>query len=124
MSKSDRSSKNLQAVVQGLNIGHYQRHIFICTGDKCCSDKQGKESWDYLKKRMRELNLVDDSVFRTRVGCLRVCRDGPVGLVYPEGTWYKDLTPEHIEAVLQEHLLKGQPVEALTIARNPLPAPS
>jgi len=122
MSKDDKNNKTLDATLKALNIGNYARHLFICTGVKCCTEQQGKDSWSYLKRRMRELKLVDETVFRTRVGCLRVCRDGPVGLVYPEGTWYKDLTPEHIEAVLQEHLLQGRPVAELIIAQNPLPA--
>jgi (2Fe-2S) ferredoxin len=115
--------QDLAAVVRSLNIGHYQRHLFLCIGDSCCSTEQGHASWSYVKKRFKELGLTNGNVYRTKVGCLRICQDGPIGLVYPEGTWYKDLTPENLEKVIQRHILKGEVVEELAFAANPLAVP-
>ena len=81
----------------------------------------GEKSWDYLKARLAERGLSPGNVFRTKVGCLRVCAEGPIGLVYPEGTWYRDLTPESIDLVIEEHLISGRPVSRLTVATHPLP---
>jgi (2Fe-2S) ferredoxin len=120
----DGSEKALSVVVQKLNIGGetgYRSHIFLCTGPKCCTEQEGQESWEYLKRRMRDLNLVNGPVYRTKVGCLRICQAGPVALTYPDGIWYKGMTPEALERVLQEHILGGEPVEEFVIARNPLP---
>ena len=119
----DRVSPEASAATFG--IGKLNRHLFVCAGPDCCSAEQGEATWDYVKRRMKELNITgpDGPFYRTRVHCLRICTGGPVAVVYPEGAWYRDVTPEHAERILQEHLIGGRVVESLCFAKNPLPVP-
>ena len=90
----------------------YQKHLFICGNERpdqhprgCCKAKGADAIRNYIKTRVKELNLPDTRV--NQAGCLDRCELGPVMVVYPEGIWYKIETIAQAEEMIQSHLLHG-----------------
>jgi (2Fe-2S) ferredoxin len=117
-----RIDVRLERVETVRQVGKLKRHLLICLGPDCADRDDGEETWKYLKKRMKELNIAgaDGPFYRTKCECLRICTAGPIAVVYPEGTWYRNVTPRNAERIIQEHLLGGRIVEDLCFAKNPL----
>jgi len=107
-------------------------HLLLCaTPSKalCCPDPAiGAASWDTLKRLVRELGLEQPDrpegiVLRTKADCLRICAEGPILLIWPDGIVYGGVTPERIERILREHVLGGTPIEAWILKRMPFRTP-
>lgn len=116
---------SLESIAKSLKIGHYSRHVLLCIGPSCCSDHAGNAAWKKLKDLLKELNLSlstgPTACYRTKVQCLRVCKDGPILVVYPDGFWYHGMTEDRIERFVHEQIVQGKPIQEWIFAQNPLP---
>ena len=104
-------------------------HLLLCaTPSKalCCPDPElGVASWNRLKQLVRELGLENPAreqgiVLRTKADCLRICAEGPILLIWPDGVIYGGVTAERIERILKEHVIEGLPIEDWVVGRNHL----
>lgn len=96
-------------------------HVFICSSSRLNGQQKGychsKQSVELVQAFMEEIDnreLVDE-VMITNTGCLGICTQGPVVIVYPEGVWYKEVTPEDVEEIVESHFENGIKVDRLEI---------
>ena len=96
-----------------------QYHLLLCATPikaKCCDPAVGTASWQRLKSLIKQLGLEDPTrpegiVWRTKADCLRICQDGPILLVWPEGITYGGVTPDRVDRIVHEHLIGGSPIQ-------------
>jgi len=108
-------------------MGLISHHLLLCatpTKALCCPDPElGAASWALLKQLVRELGLEDPAreqgiVLRTKADCLRICAEGPILLIWPDGVIYGGVSAERLERILKEHVIGGVPIEDWVVRRN------
>lgn len=101
-----------------LNIEPYKRHAIMCVGKSC---GENMPLLQYIKTRLVEegLSSGENAVRVNRAGCLGVCEQGPIMVVYPEGVWYSNLDEAKVDEIIERHLKNGRPVDALAFHVQP-----
>ena len=100
---------------------YYQHHVFFCTnqrdeGRPCCADRGAKQAQEHAKSRIQSLKLNGQGKVRiNKAGCLDRCEEGPVMVVYPQGTWYTYANTADIDEIIDEHIVNGKVVDRLKI---------
>ena len=110
-----------------MNTALVSHHLLLCatpTKAKCCDPTLGAQTWNELKRVIRELNLENTErpegiVLRSKADCLRVCERGPILLVWPDGIWYADVSPDRIKRIVEQHIIGQQPIEEWIFKRTP-----
>ena len=124
--KDDNKTKPLAKIAHLMGVGAMETHLFLCVGPDCCSEEVGMASWQALKKahKARYPDLKQARIYRTKVGCLRICKEGPIAVAYPQGKWFHGVTPDVVEELL-DYLDSGasQP-HPLEFTEHPLPGGS
>jgi NADP-reducing hydrogenase subunit HndC len=89
----------------------YRLHLMLCAGTACVSNKSLMIK-EVLEKEIKKQGL-EKEVLVVITGCNGFCAVGPVMTVMPEGIFYHSLTEKNIPNLVEEHFLKGRPVESL-----------
>ena len=86
-------------------------HVLICGGTGCTSSNSLKIQ-EAMNAELAARGL-ENEVKVVLTGCFGLCALGPIMIVYPEGTFYSCVKPEDVPEIVEEHFLKGRPVERL-----------
>jgi len=102
--------------IPASEIERASRHLFLCIGPDCCEPEKHAALWDILKAETKRLSVP---VLRTKAACLRICKQGPWLVIYPDGIWYGNLDPDRLRRILKEHVEEGRPVQEWIAADMP-----
>jgi len=92
-------------------MSNYTMHILVCGGTGCISAKSD-EIITGLEKELDKVGMTDQ-VQVLATGCFGFCEKGPIVKILPDSTFYVEVTPEDVEELVSEHILKGRRVERL-----------
>ena len=86
-------------------------HVLICGGTGCTSSGSAKIR-EAMETELAAAGLADE-VKIVLTGCFGLCANGPIVIVYPEGTFYSRVAVEDVKEIVNEHFLKGRVVSRL-----------
>jgi (2Fe-2S) ferredoxin len=101
-----------------------EKHVFVCVQSRppghprsSCGEHGCADVFEEFLYQLQQRNCFD-KVAITNTGCLGPCGHGPNVLVYPEGVMYANVSKDDVNAIYEEHLLGGTPVERLLMAED------
>ncbi len=96
-------------------------HVFICSSSRINGQQKGfcfsKDSVAVIQRFMEEIESreLGGDIMVTNTGCMGICSNGPIVVIYPDGVWYKEVTLDDVEEIVEEHLENGRVVSRLEI---------
>jgi (2Fe-2S) ferredoxin len=100
----------------------FQQHVFFCMNQRddasreSCGQHNAQGAQKHAKKRIKELGLSGPGKVRiNQAGCLDRCEQGPVLVIYPQGTWYTYVDNQDIDDIIDTHIVGGNVVDRLKI---------
>lgn len=90
-------------------------HLLFCCSEHC--NNQNVEDVIQAFKEQLVAQGIHKSVKINKSSCLGLCGNGPFVIIYPDGIWYYNVTPEDAGRIVQEHLIDGEPVEELILLK-------
>ncbi|MDH4234160.1 MAG: (2Fe-2S) ferredoxin domain-containing protein [Gallionella sp.] len=103
-------------------MSYFDKHVFFCVnqredGSDCCGNHGAQKARDYMKKKVKELDLSTrkNKIRINTAGCMDRCDEGPVIVVYPEGVWYTYVDKSDLDEIIEEHLKHDRIVKRLKI---------
>ncbi|MDW8056494.1 MAG: NADH-ubiquinone oxidoreductase-F iron-sulfur binding region domain-containing protein [Elusimicrobiota bacterium] len=112
----DEHIKKGQVVKEHTYFGAKEKSVVICQG-AFCLNPDSQRVVDTFKENL-EMNNLKDKVELCFSGCLDMCGEGPIVIVYPDCIVYTKVRPDDVKLIVEKHLIENKPVEGLSILRN------
>jgi len=103
-----------------------KKHLLLCatpTKQKCFKGNEGQKTWECLKNTLKKFendpSTKNVHILRSKADCLRVCKNGPILLIWPDGIWYEKVSPEKISEIFTSHIINGKPIEKWIFKKTP-----
>ena len=97
-----------------------RRQILVCSDTGCASSQSGA-ILEALKAALAQAGRED--VLLSKTGCFGLCAQGPIVVVYPEGTFYTHVKAADAQEIVQSHIVEGKEVERLLYTEKGAEAP-
>jgi (2Fe-2S) ferredoxin len=108
-----------ERIASKLSLPALRAHVLVCTDGSCASRREQKEALKAARREVKSLRRHRGvgRIVCNEVGCLGICRQGPIAAVWPDGVFYRKATAKNLRRILNEHVVGGRVVDELCIAR-------